>query len=75
MYKALKKVLYLSIVFVLLLSALVYGLLNINGLIEKNREYIVSQVENSIDREVSVGSIRLNLFGGLGLNLSGLQDC
>lgn len=73
MYKALKKVLYLSIVFVLLLSALVYGLLNINGLIEKNREYIVSQVENSIDREVSVGSIRLNLFGGLGLNLSGLQ--
>lgn len=73
MYKALKRVLVLSIIFVVFLSVLVYGILNVNELIEENRQYIVSQIEKSIGRQVGVNKIRLNILGGLGLGLSGLS--
>ena len=73
MYKPLKRVLILSIVFVILFSILIYAFLNINTLIEENKEYIVSQVEKAVGREVTVNNIRLNLLGGLGLNLTDLK--
>jgi len=73
MYKSLKRVLILSIVFVILFSILIYAFLNINTLIEENKEYIISQVEKAVGREVTVNNIRLNLLGGLGLNLTDLK--
>ena len=73
MYKPLKRVLILSIVFVILFSILIYAFLNINTLIEENKEYIISQVEKAVGREVTVNNIRLNLLGGLGLNLTDLK--
>ncbi|NIP38302.1 MAG: AsmA family protein [Candidatus Dadabacteria bacterium] len=73
MYRALKRVLILSIIFVIFLCICIYGFLNINKLIDQNKEYIVSQVEKAVGRDVSVGKIRLNLMGGIGLNLTGLN--
>ncbi len=73
MYKALKRVLVLSIIFVVFLSILVYGILNVNKIIEDNRQYIISQIEKSLGRQVGVNKIRLNMLGGLGLGLSGLS--
>jgi len=72
MYKTLKRVLILSIIFVIFFSVLIYAFLNINTLIEKNKEYIISQVEKAVGRKISVNNIRLNLLGGIGLNLTDL---
>jgi hypothetical protein len=73
MYKALKRVLVLSIIFVILFCILIYAFLNINTLIDENKEYIISQVQKAVGRQVSVNHIRLNLMGGIGLNLTDLE--
>jgi AsmA protein len=48
----------------------VLALLNLNSLINRNKDYFVAQAERALGRKVSVGDVGVTLWGGIGLRLS-----
>jgi uncharacterized protein involved in outer membrane biogenesis len=48
----------------------VLALLNLNSLINRNKDYFLAQAERALGRKVSVGDVGLTLWGGVGLRLS-----
>ena len=44
-------------------------LLNINSLIERNKDYLLAQAEQALGRKISVGEVEATLFTGFGLTL------
>jgi len=58
-------------VVVLLVLVIVVGvaLVSLNGLIDRNKEYILAQVKEAVGRDVTVGDIGVSLWGGVGARL------
>ena len=57
-------------VLVLLLVVLAgVALLSLNALIDRNKEYILTQVKEAVGRDVTVGDIGVSLWGGVGARL------
>src|SRR6266487_5994660 len=58
-------------VVVLLILVIVAGvaLVSLNGLIDRNKEYILAQVKEAVGRDVTVGDIGVSLWGGVGARL------
>src|SRR5436305_3495749 len=58
-------------VVVLLILVIVAGvaLVSLNGLIDRNKEYILAQVKEAVGRDVTVGDIGVSLWGGIGARL------
>lgn len=54
---------------ILIVGGLVFVLYNLDSLINKNKGVLLSQIEKSLNRKVSVQQIGLSVFGGLGLKL------
>jgi AsmA protein len=48
----------------------VLALLNLNSLINRNKDYFLAQAERALGRKVSVGDVGVTLWGGVGLRLS-----
>lgn len=59
----------LFIIFLLIGVLIGFALLNLNGIINKNKELILTKIENQIGRDVSVEGIGVNIWSGLGLKL------
>ncbi len=52
------------------LAAVVWlGLLNINSLIARNKNYLLDQAETALGRKISVGEVEATLFSGIGVRL------
>ena len=51
-------------------AIVVLALLNLNSLINRNKDYFLGQAEQALGRKVSVGDVGLTLWGGIGLTLS-----
>ena len=51
-------------------TIVVVALLNLNSLINRNKDYFLSQAEQALGRKVSVGDVGVTLWGGVGLTLS-----
>jgi len=47
----------------------VAALLNLNSLIERNRDFLIGQAEQALGRKLSVGEIEATLFTGVGVRL------
>ena len=58
-------------VVVLLILVIVAGvaLVSLNGLIDRNKQYILAQVKEAVGRDVTVGDIGVSLWGGVGARL------
>src|SRR5438034_5331799 len=58
-------------VVVLLILVIVAGvaLVSLNGLIDRNKQYILTQVKEAVGRDVTVGDIGVSLWGGVGARL------
>src|SRR6266705_2961531 len=58
-------------VVVLLVLVIVAGvvLVSLNGLIDRNKQYILAQVKEAVGRDVTVGDIGVSLWGGVGARL------
>ncbi len=64
------RIIAVVLVLFLLIAGLVgFALLNLNGIINKNKVLILAQIENQVGREVEVESIGVNIWSGLGLKL------
>lgn len=58
-----------SVVLVLCLI-LVVVVLNLNTLINRNKDYLLEQAQQALGRQVSVGDVGVTLWGGLGVRLN-----
>jgi AsmA protein len=65
-----RKWIIIGAVFFCLGLVLVLALLNLNSLINRNKDYFVAQAERALGRKVSVGDVGITLWGGIGLRLS-----
>ena len=56
---------------VLLILVIVAGiaLVSLNSLIDRNKDYILAQVKETVGRAVAVGDIRVTLWGSVGARL------
>jgi uncharacterized protein involved in outer membrane biogenesis len=59
-----------SAVLFCLCLVVVFALLNLNSLINRNKDYFLAQAEQALGRKVSVGDVGVTLWGGVGLRLS-----
>jgi AsmA protein len=48
----------------------VVSLVNLNSLIERNRDFLIGQAEQALGRKVSLGEIEPTLFSGVGVRLT-----
>jgi len=53
----------------ILIGIVILALLNLNTLINSNKEYLLTQVEQGLGRKVSVGEVEVNVWGGVGMRL------
>ena len=51
-------------------AIVVLALLNLNSLINRNKDYFLSQAEQALGRKVSVGDVGVTLWSGVGLTLN-----
>ncbi|HEX7231404.1 MAG TPA: AsmA-like C-terminal domain-containing protein [Candidatus Binatia bacterium] len=58
-----------SILLILIVLGVV-GLLNINALIARNKDYLIGQAEAALGRKVSVDKVEATLFSGIGARLT-----
>jgi AsmA protein len=65
-----RKWIIISAVLFAFCAIVVLALLNLNSLINRNKDYFLSQAEQALGRKVSVGDVGVTLWGGVGLTLS-----
>jgi uncharacterized protein involved in outer membrane biogenesis len=65
-----RKWIIISAVLFCLCLVVVFALLNLNSLINRNKDYFLAQAERALGRKVSVGDVGVTLWGGVGLRLS-----
>ncbi|MGI9553911.1 MAG: AsmA family protein [Thermodesulfobacteriota bacterium] len=61
---------FLIVVFLLIIGLSVFAVLNLNGLVNSNKNLITGRLEQQLGRKIEVGEIGLNIWGGLGLKLA-----
>jgi AsmA protein len=59
-----------GVVTVTLAAASAAILINLNALIQRNRDFLISQAEQALGRKISVGEIETTLFSGIGMRLT-----
>ena len=65
-----RKWLIAGAILLILIIVGVVGLLNINGLIARNKDYLIGQAEAALGRKVSVDKVETTLFSGIGARLT-----
>ncbi len=65
-----RKWIIISAVLLFVCAIVVLALLNLNSLINRNKDYFLAQAEQALGRKVSVGDVGVTLWGGVGLQLN-----
>lgn len=65
-----RKWLIAGAVLLILIVGAVVGLLNINGLIARNKGYLIEQAEAALGRKISVDEVQATLLSGIGARLT-----
>ena len=58
-----------GIVLLVLIAVTALALVNLNGLINRNKDYLLARAQESLGRNVAVGEIGVTLWGGIGVRL------
>jgi hypothetical protein len=56
-----------GVVFLLLCIVVAVAMININGLVSRNKDYLVDQAQEVLSRKISVGEVDVTLLNGLGV--------
>ena len=59
-----------GVVAVTLAAVSVAMLINLNALVQRNRDFLIGQAEQALGRKISVGEIETTLFSGVGMRLT-----
>jgi uncharacterized protein involved in outer membrane biogenesis len=65
-----RKWMIISAILFVFCAIVVLALLNLNSLINRNKDYLLAQAEQALGRKVSVGDVGVTLWGGVGVTLS-----
>ncbi len=64
-----KTLIITGIVLLVLIAVTAFALVNLNGLINRNKDYLLARAQESLGRTVAVGEIGVTLWGGIGVRL------
>ena len=64
-----KKFLVVAVILVVIVGAIALLVMNLEGIVNKNKDFILTRAESALGREVSIGDIGVTLRGGLGVRL------
>jgi AsmA protein len=64
-----KTLIITGIVLLVLIAVTALALVNLNGLINRNKDYLLALAQESLGRNVAVGEIGVTLWGGIGVRL------
>src|ERR687885_1992667 len=56
-------------VLTLLCAGTIIALLNLNALVQRNRDFLLAQAEQVLGRKITAGDIELTVFTGIGLRV------
>ncbi|MDH3442388.1 MAG: AsmA family protein [Deltaproteobacteria bacterium] len=59
-----------GVILICLVVVAIVGLLNVNSLIARNKDYLLGQAEAALGRKISVNDVEATLFSGLGVRLT-----
>jgi uncharacterized protein involved in outer membrane biogenesis len=65
-----RKWIIIGVVLFSLCAVVAVAFLNLNALINRNKDYLLEQAERGLGRKVTVGDVAVTLWGGVGLRLS-----
>jgi uncharacterized protein involved in outer membrane biogenesis len=65
-----RKWIIISAVLLFVCAVVVVAVVNLNALINRNRDYLIDQAQRALGRQVSVGDVGVTVWGGIGLRLS-----
>lgn len=61
-----RKVIIAAVILITAAALIFLVVLNLNGLIRRNKDYLLGQAEQALGRKLSVGEVSVTLWGGLG---------
>lgn len=64
-----KILIIVAAVFVVLVAVAALALVNLNGLINRHKDYLLARAQESLGRNVALGDIAITLWGGVGVRL------
>ncbi|HEX9272968.1 MAG TPA: hypothetical protein VGA01_12220, partial [Candidatus Binatia bacterium] len=62
--KGMRKWIIAGVVLLLLVILAGIALVNLNGLINRNKDYLLAQAKEALGRDVKIGDIGVSLWGG-----------
>src|SRR5919106_71837 len=65
-----RKWIIISAVLLSVCALVLVVVVNLNSLIDRNKDYLLDQAQRALGRQVSVGDVGLTVWGGVGLRLS-----
>jgi uncharacterized protein involved in outer membrane biogenesis len=65
-----RKIVIALVILVILSGVVALALMNLSGLIDRNKDYLLAQAEQTLGRKVTVEKIGVTLWGGIGVRLS-----
>src|SRR5438093_11953770 len=65
-----RKWIIVGVVLLLLYMADIVTVLNVNSYIARNKDYLISQTEQTLSRKVSVDDVEVSLWNGIGFRLT-----
>jgi autotransporter translocation and assembly factor TamB len=65
-----RKWIIISAVLLSVCALVLVAVVNLNSLIDRNRDYLLDQAQRALGRQVSVGDVGVTVWGGVGLRLS-----
>ena len=64
-----KTLIVTGIVLLILIAVTAFALVNLNSLINRNKDYLLARAQEAVGRNVAVGEIGVTLWGGIGVRL------
>ena len=65
-----RKLMIAVVILVILSGVIAFALLNLSGLVNRNKTYLLAQAEQTLGRTVTVEEIGVTVWGGIGMRLS-----
>ncbi|MGE0684710.1 MAG: AsmA family protein, partial [Candidatus Binatia bacterium] len=65
-----RKIVIALVILLILSGVVVLALMNLSGLVNRNKGYLLAQAEQTLGRKVTVEKIGVTLWGGIGVRLS-----
>ena len=65
-----RKWMIVGLVILLLCVVAFVAVLNVNSLVKRNKDYLLDQAQQALQRKITVGDMEATIFGGIGVRLS-----